>query len=373
MKAPGAYVHVPFCAHRCSYCSFVAFPGLKGESDYFDVLVSEIEARRGEAAAPLDTVYFGGGTPSFVEPERLQRVLSALRDCHGLAADTEVTAEGNPDDLTDSRLDALVRLGVTRLSVGVQSLKDDELPYLERRHDASAAADALLRARTRFARLSGDLMIGIPGQTFDSLRSSLDGLLSTGVDHLSVYLLELEKAPKLVALKAEKPELFPDDDEMARRWEEVDRMSTSAGLPRYELSNWARPGCESRHNLKYWTETPTLGFGVSAHSFDGAVRRANSGAVVDYTRLVKESGRAFVTEVRLSDDELRREGVLLRLRLAEGVSLRDFESVRDGLARDERDRLGDCEAAGLLVRTEGRIALSRSGVLLSNEVFSLLV
>jgi oxygen-independent coproporphyrinogen-3 oxidase len=372
MKA-GAYIHVPYCAHRCSYCSFTAIAGREGEEEYFDTLLLEINARSGEGVGPLETVYFGGGTPSYVAPERLASVVEELRETFGLEPDAEVTAEGNPDDLDEARLTALRDAGINRLSAGVQSLVDGELTPLERRHDAAAALAALRRAVHVFPRVSGDLMIGIPGQTRESLRTSVDGLLATGIDHLSVYILELEKAPRLAAMKREKPELFPDDDEVADRWEDVDRWATAAGLPRYEVSNWARPGSESRHNLKYWREEPTLGFGVSAASYDGTVRRSNSGSVPEYVRRVRETGTAFVAQSTLDAREALRERVLLGLRLREGVALESYEEARASLGREDRERLDEREEAGLLLRDGSRIRLTTRGVLMSNEVFSLLV
>lgn len=371
--APGAYVHVPFCAHRCTYCSFVALAGREGEADYLSTVVEEIHGRKGEGQGPFDTVYFGGGTPSYVDPAGLASIRDALAGTFGIAPDAEVTAEANPDDLDPARLDALIAMGVNRLSIGVQSLVDAELVPLERRHDAASALGALELAASRVPRVSGDLMIGIPGQTAESLASSVVRLLACGVGHLSVYLLELEKAPRLVALKAEKPELFPDDDEMADRWELVDRLAAAGGLPRYETSNWARPGEESRHNLKYWRGAPTLGFGVSSHSFDGAVRRANSGSIPEYSRRVREAGRAFVNEARLEPAELLRERAMLGLRLAGGVRNADYEAALGTLDVEDRRRLALCEEAGLLSRRDGRVVLTRRGVLLSNEVFSAFV
>lgn len=371
--APGAYVHVPYCAHRCTYCSFVALEGLAGEAGYFAALGKEIAARAGETEGPLDTVYFGGGTPSFVPPERLAGVLAALRASFEVAPDAEITAEANPDDLVPERLEALRALGVNRLSVGVQSLSDPELVPLERRHDAAAARAALRSAAALFPSVSGDLMIGIPGQTRESLRASLEGLLEAGAAHVSVYLLEIEKAPKLVAMKRERPELFADEEEMAARWEEVDALCAAAGLPRYEVSNWARPGRESRHNLKYWTLAETPGFGVAAHSYTGGARRANTGSSAEYVARVNAAGTAFVSETRLDPPDALRERVLLLLRLAAGALETDWEAALATLGAEDRERLREREEAGLLERVAGRIRLTRRGVLLSNEVFAFLL
>lgn len=370
---PGAYVHVPFCAHRCAYCSFVALSGLAGEEEYFEAVVREVGLRAPEVAGPLETVYFGGGTPSFVPPERLGRVLSSLRAAFGLTDDAEVTVEANPDDLDEDRFGALRGIGATRLSLGVQSLVDAELAPLERRHDAAAALRALALSSRFFGNVSADLMIGIPGQTAESLLASLEGLLSAGVTHVSVYLLEIEKAPRLVALKQERPDLFAGDDEMADRWELVDERLAGAGLPRYEVSNWAVPGRESRHNLKYWRQEPTIGLGVAAHSFDGAVRRASTGTLPEYLRRLSAGASATVSEVRLGPEEALRERALLGLRLAEGIPDRLFDAAAAAAGREDRARLGDAQAAGLLERSGGRVRLTRRGVLLSSEVFAALV
>ncbi len=380
--APGAYVHVPFCAHRCTYCSFVAIEGKKEEEDFFEGL--EREVRASGLAAPgdgrgsirgFDTVYFGGGTPSYVEAVRLRRVLLTIEETFGISSNAEITAEANPDDLDSSKLAGLRDLGVNRMSVGVQSLFDTELVPLERRHDAAAARRAVSDAVSTFGNVSADLMIGIPGQTLESLLASVDGLVSLGITHLSVYLLELEKAPRLVALKKERPDLFPDDDEMADRWEAVDDRLAAAGLSRYELSNWARPGFESRHNLKYWTLVPVLGFGVGAHSFDGRRRTANTGMLTEYLRRTREGNSPEVTsEENQEEDVLRRkEGLMLGLRLSGGVVSTSFEEVRKTLPSGSSDRLGDAFEAKLLEEQGGRVRLTRKGVLLSNEVFSLLV
>ncbi|HRY45026.1 MAG TPA: radical SAM family heme chaperone HemW [Thermoanaerobaculia bacterium] len=370
---PGAYVHVPYCAHRCSYCSFVAVTGRETEREYFDAVVAEIGARAGEVPGPLETVYLGGGTPSFADPGSLARVLGALERTWGLVADAEVTAEANPDDLVPERLDALVRLGVNRLSVGVQSLRDAELAPLERRHDAASARDAVRLALNRGLRVSADLMIGIPGQTRESLLEGLSELLSSGVGHVSVYLLEIEKAPRLVALRDSAPSLFAADDEMAERWERVDDACRAAGLPRYETSNWARPGEESRHNLKYWRREPVVAFGVSAASFDGLVRRTNGGSIPAYVAAVRATGTAFVAEERLPSEAALREEVLLGLRTVVGVAAGRFTEAVDTLPPADRARLSDAAAAGLLETESGRVRLTRAGVLLSNEVFALLL
>ena len=376
-RSPGAYVHVPFCAHRCTYCSFVALEGKREEGDFFEGLEREIRSRAGQASGPLrgfDTVYFGGGTPSYVDARRLGGVLSTLEEVFGFSSNGEITAEANPDDLDASKLVALREVGINRLSVGVQSLVDAELVPLERRHDAAAARRAVTDAVRTFGNVSADLMIGIPWQTQDSLLASVDGLVSCGISHLSVYLLELEKAPRLVSLKRERPELFPDDDEMADRWEAVDERLTAAGLPRYELSNWARPGFESRHNLKYWQLAPVLGFGVGAHSFDGRTRYANTGMLAEYLKRTRAGESPVVTSEEHQEDFLRRkEGLMLGLRLSSGVPSSTFEEIRKSLLPDSATRMEDAFLAGLLEEHGGRVRLTRKGVLLSNEVFSLLV
>ena len=379
--APGAYVHVPFCAHRCTYCSFVALEGKTEEKDFFEGVEREIRKRGTEEKIFLegeefDSVYFGGGTPSYVDAPRLGRLLGTFKEIFGISSNSEITAEANPDDLDFEKLAALRDTGINRLSVGVQSLADAELLPLERRHDAAAAVRAVREAAAAFGNVSADLMIGIPGQTRESLRASLEGLLEAGVRHLSVYLLEIDKAPRLVALKREQPALFADDDEMADRWLEVDERLDEAGLPRYELSNWAKRGSESRHNLKYWTLVPVLGFGVAAHSFDGRKRYANTGMLAEYLKRSRagQSATATLEEIPGDSDFLRRkEGLMLGLRLAGGVPSYSFEEIRKTLPAAAAQQLKDAFDAGLLEEISSSVRLTRKGVLLSNEVFSALV
>jgi oxygen-independent coproporphyrinogen-3 oxidase len=366
---PGAYVHIPYCAHRCTYCSFVAVTGRETEKQYFDAVVREVRARAGEVEGPFDTVYLGGGTPSYVEPSNLARVLTALGETFGVAAGAEVTAESNPDDLDDRRLSALGELGVTRLSIGIQSLSDGELEPLERRHDASGALEALRRAVAHGLRVSADLMIGIPGQSRESLRHSLETVLAAGVGHVSVYLLEIEKAPRLVAMKAASPGLFAGDEEAVARWELVDDLCTAEGLTRYETSNWAKEGEESRHNLKYWRREPVVALGVSAASFDGTTRRTNSGSIPAYLQAVGQAGTAFASKETLPADAALRERVLLGLRMTSGVSESAYAEAVATLPASDRAHLDDAFTAGLLTREGGSVRLTRSGVLLSNEVF----
>ena len=379
---PGAYVHIPFCAHRCTYCSFVALEGRSEEDRFFEGVEREIRSRAAEAAGGLrgfDSVYFVGGTPSYVDAHRLGDVLGTLEEVFGVFPGAEITAEANPDDLGGEKLRALRAVGVNRLSIGVQSLVDEELMPLERRHDASAARRAVQEASRLFENVSADLMIGIPGQTRTSLQKSVEGLLEAGIAHLSVYLLEIDKAPRLVRLRADRPDLFADDEEMADRWLEVDERLEASGLPRYEISNWARPGFESRHNLKYWTLTPVLGFGVSAHSFDGRRRSANTGSLVEYLRRTREGLSPVATSEEYEEDLLRKkEGLMLGLRLAGGVPSSSFEEIRCSLPAAEALRIEDAFLAGLLETVDGsaaaagrRVRLTRRGVLLSNEVFAL--
>jgi len=303
-----------------------------------------------------------------------------------MSSNCEITAEANPDDLSLDKVGFLRDAGINRISVGVQSLVDAELEPLERRHDAAQAVRAVREAVAAFGNVSADLMIGIPGQTRESLRSSLDGLLSAGVSHLSVYLLEMDKAPRLVALKKARPELFADDDETADRWLEVDERLESAGLPRYELSNWAKRGSESRHNLKYWTLVPVLGFGVAAHSFDGERRWANTGMLAEYLKRTAAGASPAATfeETEGSDFLRRKERLMLGLRLSGGVPSSSFEEIRKALPAASLLQLEDAFAAGLLEEVLApafagapplarRVRLTRKGVLLSNEVFSALV
>ena len=370
----GLYVHVPFCAAICNYCNFNR--GLYDEAlkvRYVAALLDEI-ARAGDGT-PADTIFFGGGTPSLLEPAEIRAVVDALRRSFAVTPGAEVTLEANPETVTAARLAAYREAGVTRVSFGAQSFRDEELIRLSRLHSAHRASAAVAEARTAgFDNVSLDLMMWLPQQTLAQWLVSVDALIGVGPDHASLYLLELyPNAPLKDTMAREHWSLAPDDDAADMYLAAMERLD-AAGYTQYEISNVARPGRESRHNLKYWQDEEWLGFGCGAHSTRGGVRWKNRSATVDYIEAIG-AGAPLATEVRtLSPRERAEEAAFTGLRLSAGV---DLEAIRLRYAVDlwdeRRHELERFVDAGILSYDGRRLQLSRRGMLLANEVMAALL
>jgi oxygen-independent coproporphyrinogen-3 oxidase len=375
----GLYVHIPFCSSICNYCNFnrgLFDAALKAR--YVAALVEEIgEAGRAGAAGggPADTIYFGGGTPSLLEPAEIGGIVAACESAFGMAADREVTLEANPDTVTAERLRAFREAGVNRLSFGVQSFRDDELQRLSRRHGAARARAAVGEARQAgFDNLSLDLMMWLPGQRVDEWLASVDEAIVLAPEHLSLYMLEVyPNAPLRDEMARAGWSQAPDEDVAAMYVSAMERLE-AAGLEQYEISNVARPGRRSRHNLKYWTDGEWLGFGCGAHSTDRAARWNNVAGTEEYiTRIA--SGRSPAAAVHpLSREHRMSDALFTGLRLSEGV---DLERIRARYGVDVWGRYGEAlqpyVGEGLLMHDEGRLRLTRRGMLLAHEVMSVLV
>ena len=367
----GLYVHIPFCSAICNYCNFnrgLFDAALKDQ--YVQALLEEI-ASQGDGSE-ADTIYFGGGTPSLLEPSEIAAIVQACRAGFAVSADAEITMEANPETVTPGRLAGFRDAGVNRLSYGVQSFRDEELQRLTRLHSASRAADAFQMARAAgFDNISLDLMMWLPQQTIAQWLESVDALIALGPDHASLYILELyPNAPLRDAMARSKWSLAPDDDAADMYLEAMARLD-AAGYDQYEISNVARPGRESRHNLKYWTDGEWLGFGCGAHSTRRAVRWKNLSSTTEYISVVASGGHPGVEKRELSRREALEEALFTGLRLARGI---DVDTVS---ARYEVDVWGTYGAelerfreAGVLIYDGRLLRLSRAGMLLANEIMS---
>ena len=366
----GLYVHLPYCRSRCGYCAFVVSTDESSRSDYLAALAREAAIVEPEASGiRFDSLYLGGGTPSLVPPDELARLVEELSRRFAFDDDCEVTLEANPEDVTVERGDSWLAAGVNRVSVGVQSLEDVELAAVGRRHDASGARRALERLGASGLSLSADLILGLPEQTAASFRRSIEGLCASGVEHVSIYLLETEKSRAIEEDRRSNPERYLSDEDQASAWLEAGERLVSRGFVHYEVSNWARSGREARHNVKYWTRTPTLGFGVSAHELWRGRRRANVSAIPQYVSALSEGRRPLALDQPLGEEEAVRERIILGLRLAAGIPASEIESSieKEGdplLAEDYAAWL----EAGLLARENGRVRFTEHGFLVSNEV-----
>ena len=367
MNSAGLYIHIPFCSSRCSYCDFATgiYQSELAER-YVHALLEEIRTSQ-VSGARVDTIYFGGGTPSLLDASQLQRIVTALRERFDIDSTAEITLEINPGSATPAKLTEFRELGINRASFGAQTFDDRELAKLGRSHTAADARRTFHHLRTAgFTNISFDLIAGLPGQTVAGWERNVDEALALRPEHLSFYLLEVHSGTPLAQHIERGIQPAPDEDLAAVMYESMLERAVAAGYEHYEISNLCLPGFQSRHNTKYWTGEPYFGFGCSAHSYDGATRRwSNTREVVEYVRLVEHGLKPLDEEHELTVEELRSETLFLGLRLMRGVSLDLFKEYETDLARF-RD-------AGLVEVEDDLIRLTRHGALLSNEVFSAFV
>jgi oxygen-independent coproporphyrinogen-3 oxidase len=367
----GLYVHIPFCSAICNYCNFnrgLFDAALKEQ--YVAAVLREIAAAGDGAAA--DTIYFGGGTPSLLEPSEVAAIIGACRGAFDVAGDAEVTLEANPETVTPERLAGFRAAGINRLSYGVQSFRDEELQRLSRLHSASRAAEAFSIARhAGFDNISLDLMMWLPQQALAQWLESVDALIGLGPEHASLYILELyPNAPLREAMARSKWSLAPDDD-AADMYLEAMACLDAAGYEQYEISNVARQGRESRHNLKYWTDGEWLGFGCGAHSTRRGVRWKNLSSTTEYIAAVVSGGPLVAERRVLSAREALEEALFTGVRLARGLDLRAVKA-RYGVDVWDiyRRELGQFLDAGVLIYDGRLLRLSRAGMLLANEIMA---
>jgi oxygen-independent coproporphyrinogen-3 oxidase len=390
MKHAGIYIHIPFCRSRCSYCDFAtgAYEGELAER-YVCALTKEIDAfERPPTATPLagearrsasldvDTIYFGGGTPSLLAPAQVERILRAVHERFRVASGAEVTLEMNPGTVTKETVAQFRAAGINRASFGLQTFDDEQLRRLGRTHTAADARRTLSILREAgFDNVSFDLIAGLPGQTLRQWAENMDEALALRPAHLSLYLLEVHSGTPLAAQLREGRWPQPDADLAAEMYQLLVERTRAAGYEHYEISNFCLAGCEARHNLKYWTNAPYYGFGSSAHSYDGArTRWSNERDAARYVELMETRASAVVEVNELSERDAGAEALFLGLRLMRGVDLEAHQirfgtDVRSEYAAD-LSRFREAE----LIEIDGDLLrLTPSGVLLSNEVFAAFV
>ena len=371
MAPLGLYVHVPFCASICNYCNFnrgLYDEALKGR--YVRALQQEVRRTAGGQAA--DTLYFGGGTPSLLQPLDIAAVIDACRATFDLAPASEITLEANPETVSPASLEGFRAAGVNRLSFGVQSFHDEELRRLDRRHDVARAERAFADARAAgFDNISLDLMLWLPGQSLAGATESASRLAGLGPEHASMYLLELYPNAPLRARIAREGWRQADDDEAADMYLACIERLEAAGYEHYEISNLAYSGRRSRHNLKYWTDGEWVGFGCGAHSTVGHTRWSNVASTTEYVTRVEGGVSVEGSRRELTLRQRVEEALFMGLRLADGV---DLGAVRARYGVDVwqtwSEALAPALEAGLLVHDGNHLRLTRNGMLMSNEVMS---
>lgn len=323
MKTIGIYVHIPFCKSKCAYCDFNSFAGMENAVEpYISALCDEIRIVGDCNRLYVDTVYIGGGTPTFCDAKTLCKITDTLSSTFQLTDDCEITAECNPGTADFSKLSAMRNAGINRLSIGLQSTDNKILRDLGRIHTFREFSDCFADARRAgFKNISLDLMFGLPNQTLKIWHETLHRAAEFGAEHISCYALKLEEGTRLAA--ANPP--LPDDDTVADMYDSCVEILAEHSYGRYEISNFARRGFESRHNLKYWHCDDFLGLGAGAFSCMGGVRFSNCSPIHDYILKIQNEGSAVSEKTELSDFDRMSEFVFLGLRCAEGISLSEFK------------------------------------------------
>lgn len=365
------YIHIPFCRRKCNYCSFVSYEHREADIPaYLCALSSELSLRA--AGERLQSIYFGGGTPSLLSPLQIGDILTDIRCLYFIKETAEITIEANPGTISMEYLPDIRRMGINRLSLGIQSLNDTELSLMGRIHTADEARESIrLARRVGFTNLNLDLIYGLPGQSLLHWQHTLNSVAATGAEHLSVYGLSLEPETPLWQAIQQKQLPAIDPDLSADQYELAEDILETYGYKHYEISNWARPGYECRHNLAYWQNEPYLGAGVAAHSFIGGHRLANTSSLDKYLAAFPDNPAA----ARGMDEEIRpqlqlAEAAITGLRLCDGLSL-DRMLLHFGVDLLEyyRQPVAEMVEAGLLEHAGRMLRLTRQGRLLSNEVF----
>ena len=369
----GLYIHIPFCTQKCIYCDFLSGTNLSLREQFIDALIAEMDCYLDFFREDkIRTIYFGGGTPSLLSVDELRLIYDAIACRWDISAVEEFTIECNPDDLSEVYLQQVRVLPINRLSIGVQSFCDDELQWLNRRHTAQEAFDAVqIAQKVGFENITIDLMFALPVQTLESLNYSIDKALELGVQHISAYSLMFEPDSKITKLM-ELDRLQPlNEDVAADMFELLSTRLTSAGYEQYEISNYAKLGFHSRHNSGYWHGMRYLGLGPSAHSFNGEKRWYNIAHTIKYNNLVKDDNLKVKREEILTPDERFNELVFTALRTKIGVDLQDLrirfgESSYNQLLRQTKKYID----AGNMHILNGRLSLTHKGIYISDSIIS---
>jgi len=369
MKA-GLYIHVPFCRQACRYCDFFFTVSLQYQDAYVEALLSELEYRAGTLSGRvLDSLYLGGGTPSLLSGRNLDRIMEAVRTGYALAPDAEITVECNPDDLSVSYLKGLKNAGVNRLSIGIQSFHDRDLELMRRSHNAKQALAALERAgRAGFRNLTVDLIYGIPGQSESEWNENLQRVRGLPVMHVSAYHLTFEPHTVFEHWR-KKGRLKPVDDELSERMYLLLRETlTGWGYEHYEISNFALEGGRSRHNQRYWNGEPYMGFGPSAHSYDGQTRSWNVASLKGYLKAVEDRTTPTGSETLTPGDRYH-DALIMSLRTSQGVGREEIR-VRCGARFEEWliRKAGPLVEDGSLVEDGGRFIIPPGHWLMGDHI-----
>ncbi len=368
----GIYLHIPFCKTRCIYCDFYSTTRSELKSRYVQALCRELEMRKEYLKGEnIETVYFGGGTPSQLEEGDFRQLFETIQKCYGMESCREITLEANPDDLSKEYLQMLSTLPFNRLSMGIQTFDDTTLKLLKRRHDARTAIEAVGRCRQAgFSNISIDLIYGLPGETKERWESDLRQAIDLNVEHISAYhLIYEEDTPIYKMLKQHQVSEVDEDSSLEFFTLLIERLQ-KAGFEHYEISNFCRPGKYSRHNTSYWKGIPYLGCGPSAHSFDGMTREWNVSSIDLYIKGIEENRRAF--EIEQLDQATRyNEFIITTIRTVWGTPIEKLkQTFGNELWEYCRKMAAPYLENGKLEEHEGALRLTREGIFISDSIMS---
>ena len=368
----GLYIHIPYCRSKCAYCDFFSTPDNADADAYVTALIKEFGIRRHEVKEPFTTMYLGGGTPSLLSQSQLERLFEGIGKIVDIGQLDEVTIEANPEDITMQTLEHYASLGINRVSIGIQSFDARELESISRRHDAVDSITALEALQKSGLNYSADLIYGLPGQTLAGWEANLIRLLQFHPPHFSAYLLSYEPGTKLYARLLAGKVHDAEEAEAVEMYGILCRRALDAGYRHYEVSNFALPGKESRHNSAYWTYTPYLGLGVSAHSFDGRVRRFNPIGIKDYIRMIDSGNPIFSVDDETVVNRFN-DYVITALRTVRGFDAlfaeRMFGTSLVHRFWDNASHLPE----GVLIKHDGLIAISEANWLASDAIMRELI
>ena len=366
----GIYIHIPFCKQRCRYCSFFSSTNEEKKREYVDALCEELRMRKNYIESNVDTIYIGGGTPSTLQKEDFEKIFSTIKENFNVKDGAEITLEANPDDLSRDYLTMLRSLPFNRLSMGVQSFDDALLKKLGRRHDSARAKEAFSNARAAgFDNISIDLMFALPDSTPESWSNDLKNAIELCPEHISAYNLTYEEGTALYKAMQSGSIVPLDEDENLQQFTMLIEALEAAGYCHYEISNFALPGRESRHNSSYWHNVPYLGCGAAAHSYDGVSRQWNVANIALYIRGIKEGTPDYEIE-ELTESERYNDAVLTRLRTRDGLPLDWFkENFQEKYIKYMLNAVAEHIERGTLTRTSNdSIRLTKKGIFISDAI-----
>jgi oxygen-independent coproporphyrinogen-3 oxidase len=367
----GIYIHIPFCKQACTYCDFHFSTSLKGRNEFLNALLIEIGLRKNYLpSSHIDTIYFGGGTPSLLDKKELEIILKQLRNTFTISPTSEITLEANPDDITSEKLQDWKHCGINRLSIGIQSFFEEDLKFMNRAHNAIEGKECLnLAKRAGFNNITIDLIYGTPTLTNENWKANLETAFAFNIPHLSCYMLTVEKGTALDHLVKKKKVSESSEEKFEQQFNILLNEMTSYGYEQYEISNFSKPGMHSRHNSNYWKYEPYIGFGPSAHSFNGAQRHINVSNNAVYTRELMQN-IVPLTEDELSIESRYNEYILISLRTKWGTDLEKVETLYPGYLNHLLNASEKYISQGLMIKEQNHLYLTNEGKLVADAIAS---